>query len=202
MVGAGHLNHAHRKINNILTVLVVGLGFYLVLSPVLPSLDFWWRKRTGFDVPAYAESTNTNQTPPEDIPKDNRLAIPSIGIDEVIIDSNNPNAVDKGVLRQPKTSKPPLGSNTVLIGHRFSYSPSIKFPFYNLDKVALGDSVVVAWEGVVYRYKVTEVKVVEPTEIAIEAPTEDARLTLYTCTPLWTAEKRLVIIAKPILEDQ
>ena len=38
--------------------------------------------------------------------------------------------------------------------------------------------------------------VVTPNQTAIQAPTNDNRLTLYTCTPLWTARNRLVVIAE------
>jgi LPXTG-site transpeptidase (sortase) family protein len=42
-----------------------------------------------------------------------------------------------------------------------------------------------------------ESKIVDPSAVEIEAPTTQKQLTLYTCTPIWTAKERLVIIAKP-----
>lgn len=191
------MKNVHRKINNLLTAVVVGFGLYLILSPILPSIDFWFQKRAGFDVPAFASSSEVK---PEDIPTDNRIAIASIGLNEVILDGPNSGLINDGAYRQYHTSTPDQGSNTVITGHRFTYSPSVAAPFYHLDKVKVGEEIVVAWGGKVYRYKVVETKVVEPTEIGVEAPTEDSTLTLYTCTPLWTAEKRLVIVAK--LEGQ
>ena len=38
--------------------------------------------------------------------------------------------------------------------------------------------------------------VVDPTQIEIEAPTDDPILTLYTCTPVWTAAQRLIVRSK------
>ena len=82
----------------------------------------------------------------------------------------------------------------VIVGHRFTYSPSVKDSFYSLDKVALGDDLIVYWKGVRYHYIVNEIKIVDPSAIEIEAATDDNRLTLYTCTPLWSSSHRLVII--------
>lgn len=189
----------HNKLNNILTSIVIGFGCYLLLAPLTPAFDYWVQKRSGFDLPAYVTQVASDQQPP--VPTDNRLAIPSIGLDEHVFEGTSPDAVHQGVLRQPKSSKPTLGSNTVMVGHRFSYFPEINAPFFNLDKIAIGDDMVVAWEGIVYRYKVTEVKIVAPTEVSVEEATNDARLTIYTCTPLWTAEKRLVIIGDLVTGD-
>lgn len=189
----------HRKINNILTVIVIGLGSYLLLAPFTPSIDFWVKKRGGFDTPSYAIKTDVKKAV-ADIPSDNRLAIPSIGLDEHVFESTVPDGINKGVYQRPKTSDPSLGSNTVFVGHRFSYFPNIPSPFYNLDKVSLGDEMVVVWKGVIYRYKVKEIKVVEPTEFMVEAPTKESKLTIYTCTPLWSASQRLVIISELITE--
>lgn len=189
----------HRKINNILTVVVLGLGIFLLVAPYLPSIDFWAKKRSGFEIPPYAVKAE-NGRGATNIPQDNRLAIPSIGLDEHVFESSESNGINKGVLQRRKTSNPAQGGNTVLVGHRFSYLPSIPAPFYNLDKIKAGDEMVVLWKGVVYRYKVTEIKVVEPTDITVEAPTNDARLTIYTCTPLWSAKQRLVIIGDLITE--
>ena len=52
-----------------------------------------------------------------------------------------------------------------------------------------------------YRYKVESSRTVPDTAIQVEAPTKDARLTLYTCTPLWNPVNRLVVVAKPIMES-
>ena len=44
-----------------------------------------------------------------------------------------------------------------------------------------------------------EKAVVEKTAVEIESPTEDDILTLYTCTPLWSSSKRLVVQAVPVI---
>ena len=82
------------------------------------------------------------------------------------------------------------------------YSKNHKFvsfiDFYHLDKLLEGEYVLIYWEGKEYPYIVTETKIVEPTQLEIEAPTKEHILTLYTCTPMGTSNQRLVKIAKPV----
>ena len=52
------------------------------------------------------------------------------------------------------------------------------------------------WEDKEYDYKVTSIREVPPTAIEIEAPTDANIVTLYTCTPLWSAKNRLVVVAE------
>lgn len=81
-----------------------------------------------------------------------------------------------------------------MAGHRFTYSG--KAVFYYLDKVAINDNMTLYWQGKRYDYVVTSVNVVPPTDAKLVAPTDTPTLTIYTCTPLWSAKDRLVITAK------
>ncbi|MDZ7744537.1 MAG: sortase [Candidatus Saccharibacteria bacterium] len=101
--------------------------------------------------------------------------------------------LSEGVWRRPNTANPTVASNTVLAGHVFTYStPAV---FYNLNKVEIGEKLAIYWEGSEYLYKIDEVKTVNASAIEVEAPTENPRLTLYTCTPLWNPVNRLVVTA-------
>ena len=62
----------------------------------------------------------------------------------------------------------------------------------------VGDEIFVDTRDDSFEYKVTEIKVVEPTDVEILDPTDDEQLTLYTCTPIYIATHRLVVIAKRI----
>lgn len=188
-----------KRINNILIIITLFLGLYIIVNPLLPNILFAFRDTTPEVIAPYsgqlAEIVGSSTT--TEIPTDNRLVIPTIGIDEAILESNNIGVIDNGgTWRRPNTSSPSKGSNTVIVGHRF-YGLNGS-TFYNLDKLKINDSIAIYWEGKEYLYSVTDVKVVSPSAVEIEAPTADAQLTLYTCTPLWTAKDRLVITAKPI----
>jgi LPXTG-site transpeptidase (sortase) family protein len=190
----------HRQINNLLSVAVIGVGLYLIAAPLIPAVQFWWHQRYGFEQAEYVTAAINSDTATSDettatIPDDNRLAIPSIGLNEAINEGTSLDAASTGPWRLPHTSTPPAGSNTVIAGHRFSYEQDIARPFYNLDKVNIGDTILVFWQKQAYHYRVSEKLVVTPNQVSVEAPTVDSRLTLYTCTPLWTSQNRLVIVA-------
>jgi len=85
-----------------------------------------------------------------------------------------------------------------MVGHRFQYTTGPN-TFYLLDKLSIGDEISVYWNKIKYRYSVSHISIVEPTQLEIEAATDYPILTLYTCTPLWTAKNRLVVVATPIL---
>lgn len=132
------------------------------------------------------------------IPEENVLVIPQIGVDSVIVEGMGPESLDQGLWRRPQSSTPDKGGNTVITGHRFMYSSGPK-TFYNLDEIKPGDKFFMYWEGKEYDYEVMDVFTVEPNQTEIENDTQEPVLTLYTCTPLWTATQRLVVRAKLIM---
>ena len=147
-----------------------------------------------------AQSTKgaVKSTVPKDKQNKNVLIIPKIGVEMDIVEGENEKALYKGAWRIPGTSMPNLGGNTVLGGHRYLYRPPSKRTFYNLDKLAVGDAIQVFWQGEEYNYKVKEIKIVDPKQIEILNNTKEDILTLFTCTPLFTSKKRLVVIAEKI----
>ena len=128
------------------------------------------------------------------------LVIPAIGVDKPIIEADTIKEVHENIWRRPQGSFPDMESNTVLVAHRYAtIGGNRASTFYNLPKLVVGDRIYVTWEGSVYVYEVQETMTVEPTAIEVEEPTDETMLTLYTCTPLWTATHRFVVRA-PLLE--
>ncbi|MCR4677268.1 MAG: class D sortase [Lachnospiraceae bacterium] len=118
------------------------------------------------------------------------------------IDSENPvrEGVSAGVLadslgHEPDTAYIGEGGNCVIAGHRnYSFGS-----FFNrLNEVKEGDMIYVDTATDSYSYTVVEIKVVEPEDLSVLEPTDTETLTLYTCTPLYLATHRLVIIANRI----
>ncbi|NCS32017.1 sortase [bacterium] len=191
----------HKKINDILAVVVIALGLYLVITPLYPEISYYIYSLSNNptneeSIPQRVETINNINTVIYDIP--NTLVIPKIGVDSEIFESENPAILNQGLWRRPHTSTPPQGSNTVIVAHRFQYTSGPQ-TFYNLDKLAIGDTIIAYWDKQKIEYSVTDIRIVNPNEVSIETQTKDTILTLYTCTPLWTAQKRLVVTAKPIL---
>lgn len=187
----------HRQLNHSLTVLVILVAGYILVAPMLPNIDYWRKTMQNPSVPAYVTAVTAGQTPPpNDVPKDSRLVIPKIYANAPIGVGASETILRDGLWMRPNASTPAKGGNTVIAGHRFSYNPGLTQPFYHLDKLVAGDKIVVTWNGKAYSYTVAESKVVHATQTSVEAPTKDAQLTLYTCTPLWNPKDRLVIVAK------
>jgi len=188
-----HFHLSHRRVNDALTVVVILFAVYLMGAPFLPQIK-WWLNPPKPPVIHHNATTTTSKTvkaPP--IPSDNLLIVPRLGMQEVIHDGPTIAELRKGVWLVPHTSQPDKNSNTVIVGHRFTYAgPAV---FYFLDKVQVNDQIIIDWHSKEYTYKVTTIREVEPTELSVEAPTTTPELTLYTCTPLWTAKHRLVLIA-------
>lgn len=124
-----------------------------------------------------------------------RMKIPGIKVDMQVAEGANEKVLNKGFAwKLPSTSTPDKGGNTVIGCHRYLYTSGSKTCF-NLDKVKVGDSIVVDWKGMRYYYKVREIKIVKPSEISILNPTREAILTVFTCTPKFTSKERLIVIS-------
>ncbi len=202
-----HLHERHfRVMNHVLLTILVILAGYIMFIPFIPEVMAIYTKQTdttrGYK---YQSKLSTSASKVEKIvveslkpiPKENVLVIPQIGVDSIVIEGSSPSALDRGLWRRPHSSTPDKGGNTVITGHRFMYSAGPK-TFYNLDEIKRGDKFFVYWEGKEYDYEVTDVFVVEPNQTEIEKESSEPILTLYTCTPLWTASQRLVVRAKLI----
>lgn len=184
-----------RRFNHVLSLIVVALSLYIIIFPFIPQLTFWWQgmfsSDSGFIYQSQLDiSEDENKKP---IPDDNRLVIPRLRMDEPVNEGETTAVLSRGVWRRPNVATPSEPNNTVLVGHRFTYDGQAVF--YHLDKLKIDDPIVVYWEGREYAYQVGEIKVVPATAVEIEAPSDDPKLTLYTCTPLWSAKDRLVIVA-------
>jgi sortase A len=69
--------------------------------------------------------------------------------------------------------------------------------FYNLDKLKRGDEVVLKDRaGNSYRYRVSEVLITDATDVWVMGQVRGRdMLTLQTCTPIPTFQKRLIVRA-------
>ncbi|TXG77343.1 sortase [Patescibacteria group bacterium] len=177
----------YRRANYVLFVLIVLINGYVLLAPLWPSVSFQIKAVTTKPLPESGFATIDRSQ--------NRLIIPSLRLEQPIHDNPDPKTLDLGVWLRPNTSTPDKGSNTVMSGHRWLYNNPSSAVFYNLDKVKTGDHAIVVWNEKIYVYVVGEIKTVLPTAIEVEDPTENNQLTLYTCTPLWTASHRLVLVS-------
>ena len=133
---------------------------------------------------------------------DNRVIIPKIGVN--IPYDKGAASLDRGAeWRYPERGNPEKGGNFIIAAHRFSIQPTPqgtieKSPFYHIDKLAVGDKIVIDYIGTRYGYEIEKIFTVKPTQVEIEAPSTDAKLTLYTCELDGSDAGRVVVVAKPL----
>jgi sortase A len=114
------------------------------------------------------------------------LTIPKLGITNTLVsdDVSEEGGLALGVGHLPGTGFPWIpGSNTYIAGHRIGYpgTPSDHI-FFNLPSMAPGDEVTLTDSlGQTYTYAVTEVLQVEPTDLAVTAPTGSDTVSLQVC---------------------
>ena len=68
--------------------------------------------------------------------------------------------------------------------------------FRHLNKLEPGDEVFAAWDGVIYRYVVTQIGIVLPTQVEFMDPTDYPALTMITCYPYLIDTHRVVVVAE------
>ena len=157
----------------------------------------------GFPVPDEGEIARLDEPRrfAPDSGADLTLGLPSLGVRNApVYDSDSSRALKAGVGHVPETSMPWDGGaqrNTYLAAHRLGYpGTGSRLLFYELDKLEQGDEVVLRGKGKTYRYRVSEILVVDPDDSWVMGQVRGRDMvTLQTCTPVPTFEKRLVIRA-------
>jgi sortase A len=130
------------------------------------------------------------------------LTIEAMGIYDVpVYDSASQWAMDNGVSHIPETSLPwsiTPQRNVYLAGHRVGWPGTWShLVFYHLDKLGRGDTVVLRdRQGRRYEYEVTETFITDPTNSWVMGQVRGRDMvTLQTCTPIPSFEKRIVVRA-------
>lgn len=188
-----------QRINRALLVLIILVNTYIITAPFIPVVTFWWANRGGTQQAALSQQIHQPKSGNQTVTSHpNSVIIPSMLLDQPIQDGpvrDTYKILANGIWRWPNGSTPDKGSNTTLIGHRFTYTQP-KGVFYYLDKVKMNDEIGLWWDNKLYTYRVKDISEVPPTQTSIQDPTKDTRLTIFTCTPLWLPNNRLVVVAE------
>lgn len=102
-----------------------------------------------------------------------------------------------GIGHYADTAMPGEVGNFSIAGHRTTYGK----PFANIDKLQVGDAIVVQTDDAWFVYRVTSSQIVLPTQVDVIAPVPgdegatptEASITLTSCHPKFSAEKRYVV---------
>ena len=120
------------------------------------------------------------------------LRIPKIELNYVVVEGTDTESLKKGPGHYSWTSYPWEDTGRVAIaGHRTTYGA----PFWSLNELKTGDRIVLATEYGIFNYRVTESRIILPSQEAVLNETEKPTLVLTTCHPRFSAAERLVIFA-------
>jgi len=141
------------------------------------------------------------------------IVIPKIGVNAKVIPGVNPlkeadygEALQKGVAHASTSFFPDEEGVVYLFSHSTNYewfAKDLNAIFYLLKNLEAGDLIVVSYKGGLYTYRLTEKRVVKPSEISYLQPiTGERKLILQTCWPPGTTTERLLLIADFIDRSQ
>ena len=133
------------------------------------------------------------------------LVIPRIKQRQIIVEGTAKADLESGPGRYSRSAYPGQPGNAAIAGHRTTFGA----PFYNLGLLRPGDPIFIQTQQGNFRYDVIDACrprctgsgsfVVSPTDSSVLAPTPGENLlTLTTCHPKYTAQKRLIVRAQLI----
>ena len=117
------------------------------------------------------------------------ISIPKISVSMVVVEGTDADQLRSGPGHYPGTPLPGEAGNVAIAGHRTTYL----HPFYGLDALVPGDAINITTVQGLFVYHVVSSRVVDPTDVAVVAPTPTPLLTLTTCNPRYSARQRLVV---------
>ncbi|MBC7292527.1 MAG: class E sortase [Thermoleophilia bacterium] len=118
-----------------------------------------------------------------------KIIIPSIGLDVVMVEVTGKGDLREGPGHWPETPFPGQGGNFVVSGHRTTYGA----PFFKLNKVKVGDEIILVLPYAIVRYAVTRVVIVYPDQVEEVAQRGFEQVSLAACHPLYSARQRIVV---------
>lgn len=170
-------------------IVILLLGLFFIFLPNILTL---FPQESISTEPILADTTFSQSSAEDQIPT--RIIIPSVSIDLPItiaplkngywIPSETTASFGEG------SSLPTGNSNTVIFAH------AREGLFLPLRNVKVQDTVYVMTANSYVSYTIDTITEVKPTDVYTVKPTDDKRLTLFTCSG-FLDQKRLLVVAKP-----
>jgi sortase A len=120
------------------------------------------------------------------------LRIPRIGLRAVVVRGTAPDDLREGPGLLDGTPFPGEHGTTAIAGHRTTYGA----PFRHLDALRRGDAIALRLPYGSFRYAVEATRIVEPGDLSVLRRVHHDRLVLSACHPLFSAARRIVVLAR------
>jgi len=146
------------------------------------NFDLWSLKR----ITAYQESLRQYFAPPLAV-----LEIPKIGLEVPVFNGTDDLTLNRGVGRIVGTARPGEGRNVGIAGHRDGF-------FRGLKDIATGDRIELRTQKRTETYRVSDIRITDPTDVRVLEEQGVPALTLVTCYPFYfigNAPQRYIVRA-------
>lgn len=121
-----------------------------------------------------------------------QIDIPAIDVQKwPVVQGDGWEQLKKGVGQHIGSVNPGENGNVVLAGHDDVFGEV----FRNLDKLQPGDQVILYTMQQQFIYRVTETRIVEPSQVDVMNPTSSPTVTLISCYPYMVDKQRIVVFA-------
>jgi len=121
-----------------------------------------------------------------------QIDIPAIAVQNwPVVQGDGWEQLKKGVGQHISSANPGENGNVVLAGHDDVFGEV----FRNLDKLQPGDQVILYTMQQQFIYRVTETRIVDPSQVDVMNSTSDPTVTLISCYPYMVDKQRIVVFA-------
>ena len=121
-----------------------------------------------------------------------QIRIPSIGVDDYVVEGTDIDSLRKGPGHYPETPLPGDPGTTAIAGHRTTYGA----PFRHIDEVKRGQPITIDMPDGRFIYRVQRTKVVDDQDLSVLDRVGYQRLVLSACHPLYSAAQRIIVFAR------
>jgi sortase A len=119
-----------------------------------------------------------------------QIKIPKIGVDHVVVEGETLEQLKRGPAHYTGTPLPGQAGNSAIAGHRTTYGA----PFHNIDKLEVGDQIVVQTMQGEFVYEVDVANlIVKPNQVEVLEDKGDNRITLTACHPKYSLKERIIV---------
>ncbi|MBP3819268.1 MAG: class D sortase [Butyrivibrio sp.] len=195
-------NILFKIVKSFLGIFVLSMGVYLIIASIQlnisqkkeveDTIQKIKQEREEFLQTGIISSVESSESDGEN---EYILRIPSIDSENVVTEGTSKEALKAALGHESDTVLPGEVGNCVIAGHR-NYTFG-KF-FNRLGEVEIGDMIYIDTPTDTYSYRVSEIKTVKPEDVEILENTDKEILTLYTCTPIYIATHRLVVVSERV----
>lgn len=106
-------------------------------------------------------------------------------------------SLEQGVAHMKDTALPGNEGNVFIFGHSSYYTGDYREIFARLNELETGDEITIKSSARDYKYKIYDKQIIAADQMEVlDQPKDKSIITLMTCWPLGTKDKRLIVVGE------